>query len=172
MFLWLTRISLCGCFWAHADLTDPTLSFDGGKSHGGSTVCGFCGLTQIQRDSTRRLFVEICVNLWLKNLCKKNSRVGICGIKGCHKFFYKFSRIICGLNGLFLNIFTYLCQYAFQKTFRVMTASNPHRHTKKRLIKTVGAHTPCTCGYMQDGELYFYTFGMPKEPSLWYVKQK
>ena len=37
-----------------------------------------------------------------------------------------------------------------------MTASNPHRHTKKRLIKTVGAHTPCSCGYMQDGGLYFY----------------
>ena len=43
---------------------------------------------------------------------------------------------------------------------------------KKRLMKAVGAHTPCSCGYMQDGELYFYTFGMPKEPSLWYVKQK
>ena len=37
-----------------------------------------------------------------------------------------------------------------------MTASTPHRHTKKRLIKAVGAHTPCSCGYMQDGELYFY----------------
>ena len=37
-----------------------------------------------------------------------------------------------------------------------MTASNPHRHTKKRLIKSGGAHTPCSCGYMQDGELYFY----------------
>ena len=37
-----------------------------------------------------------------------------------------------------------------------MTASTPHRHTKKRLIKTVGAHTLCSCGYMQDGELYFY----------------
>ena len=37
-----------------------------------------------------------------------------------------------------------------------MTTSNPHRHTKKRLIKTVGAHTPCSCGYMQDGGLYFY----------------
>ena len=44
-----------------------------------------------------------------------------------------------------------------------MTTSNPHRHTKKRLIKTVGAHTPCSCGYMQDGELYFYTFGMYDE---------
>jgi len=37
-----------------------------------------------------------------------------------------------------------------------MTASNPHRHTKKRLMKTVGAHTLCSCGYMQGGELYFY----------------
>ena len=37
-----------------------------------------------------------------------------------------------------------------------MTTSNPHRHTKKRLIKTVGAHTPCSCGYMQDGGLYIY----------------
>ena len=49
------------------------------------------------------------------------------------------------------------------KTLRVMTASNPHRHTKKRLMKTVGAHTLCSCGYMQDGELYFYTFGMYDE---------
>ncbi len=23
-------------------------------------------------------------------------------------------------------------------------------------MKTVEAHTPCTCGYMQDGGLYFY----------------
>ena len=37
-----------------------------------------------------------------------------------------------------------------------MTTSTPHRHIKKRLIKTVGAHTPCSCGYMHDGELYFY----------------
>ena len=37
-----------------------------------------------------------------------------------------------------------------------MTASNPHRHTKKRLIKTVGAHTPCSCGYIQGGEPYFH----------------
>lgn len=37
-----------------------------------------------------------------------------------------------------------------------MTTSNPHRHTKKRLMKTVGAHTPCSCGYMQGGEPYFY----------------
>ena len=28
-----------------------------------------------------------------------------------------------------------------------MTASNPHRHIKKRLMKTVEAHTPCSCVY-------------------------
>ena len=39
-----------GVFVAHADLTDPTLSFDGGKSHGGSTVCGFLWA---HTDSTR-----------------------------------------------------------------------------------------------------------------------
>ena len=61
-----------------------------------------------------------------------------------------------GLNGLFLNNFVYLCFYAFHKPFRVMTASNPHRHIKKRLMKTVGAHTPCSCGYIQGGDLYFY----------------
>ena len=36
-----------------------------------------------------------------------------------------------------------------------MTTSTPPRHTKKRLMKTVGAHTPCSCGYIQGGELYF-----------------
>ena len=44
-----------------------------------------------------------------------------------------------------------------------MTTSTSHRHIKKRLMKTVGAHTLCSCGYMQDGELYFYTFGMYDE---------
>ena len=42
------------------------------------------------------------------------------------------------------------------KNLRVMTTSTPHRHIKKRLIKTVGAHTLCSCGYMQDGGLYFH----------------
>ena len=37
-----------------------------------------------------------------------------------------------------------------------MTTITPPRNTKKRLIKTVGAHMLCSCGYMQDGELYFY----------------
>ena len=37
-----------------------------------------------------------------------------------------------------------------------MTTSNPHRHIKKRLMEAVGAHTPCSCGYMQDGEPYFH----------------
>ena len=36
-----------------------------------------------------------------------------------------------------------------------MTTSTSHRHIKKRLMKAVGAHTLCSCGYMQDGELYF-----------------
>ena len=40
-----------------------------------------------------------------------------------------------------------------------MTPITPHRHIKKRLIKTVGAHTPCSCGYIQGGELYFYIKG-------------
>ena len=39
--------------------------FVGGKSHGGSTVCGFFGN---HTDSSRRLFVEICGR---KNLYKK-----------------------------------------------------------------------------------------------------
>ena len=46
--------------------------FVGGKSHGGwgvenltdALLLCFQRLTQIQRDLTRRLFVEICVNLW------------------------------------------------------------------------------------------------------------
>ena len=37
-----------------------------------------------------------------------------------------------------------------------MTTSTSHRHAKKRLIKTVGAHTPCPCSYIQGGELCFY----------------
>ena len=37
-----------------------------------------------------------------------------------------------------------------------MTDSNPYRHTKKRLIKTVGAHMLCSCGYILGGEYYFY----------------
>ena len=44
-----------------------------------------------------------------------------------------------------------------------MTTSTPHRYTKKRLMEAVGAHTLCSCGYMQDGGLYFYTFGMYDE---------
>ena len=50
-----------GVFGAHTDRTDLTgFSFVGGKSHGGSTVCGFLWA---HTDSTRRLFVGICVNL-------------------------------------------------------------------------------------------------------------
>ena len=55
--------------WAHTDLTG--LSFVGGKSHGCSPLLCFQRLTQIQRDSTRRLFVEICVNSCQKILTTK-----------------------------------------------------------------------------------------------------
>ena len=46
--------------------------------------------------------------------------------------------------------------YIRLKNLRVMTTSTPPRHTKKRLMKTVGAHTPCSCGYILGGEYYFY----------------
>ena len=45
---------------AHTDLTDSTLSFVGGKSHGGSTVCGFLWT---HTDSTRFNKKIICGNL-------------------------------------------------------------------------------------------------------------
>ena len=53
--------------------------FVGGKSHGGwgvgnltdALLLCFQRLTQIQRDSTRRLFVEICVNSCQKILTTK-----------------------------------------------------------------------------------------------------
>ena len=51
-------------------------------------------------------------------------------LKPSHKLAQIFTNYF-GLNGVFLNDFTYLCLYALQKTFRVMTASNPHRHIKK-----------------------------------------
>ena len=42
--------------------------FVGGKSHGGSTVCGFLWT---HTDSTRRLFVGICVRkIFVKKLCE------------------------------------------------------------------------------------------------------
>ena len=45
--------------------------FVGGKSHRGSPLLCFQRLTQIQRDSTRRWFVEICVNSCQKILTTK-----------------------------------------------------------------------------------------------------
>ena len=56
---------------------------------------------------------------------------------------------------IILHTFAYI-RLKKPKTLRVMTTSTPPRHIKKRLIKTVGAHTPCSCAYMQDGGLYFY----------------
>ena len=54
--LWVGNLTevlrFVGVFGAHTDLTDPTLSFDGGKSRGGwwwgvSECSDFLGLTQI-----------------------------------------------------------------------------------------------------------------------------
>ncbi|MDD6900590.1 MAG: RHS repeat-associated core domain-containing protein [bacterium] len=113
-------------------------------------------IIKVHTDSARRLFVEICVNSWHKNL-RKNIRV----IRRIRSFKAKL-QISTNFHELFWTKWP-VSQYFYiplpicvPKTFRVMTASNPHRHIKKRLMKTVEAHTPCSCGYMQDGELYFY----------------
>ena len=55
----------------------------------------FCGLTQIQRDSTRRLFVGICVNSWQKKSLQKNICVirGICGFKANPQIFMGHFRV-------------------------------------------------------------------------------
>lgn len=53
---------------AHTDRRSHRVFFVGGKSHGGSPLLCFLGLTQIQRDSTRRLFVGICGDLGQENL--------------------------------------------------------------------------------------------------------
>ena len=60
------RFHFVGVFVAHTDPTDFTdfLLMVGNLTEALRFVV-FCGLTQIPRDSTRRLFVEICVNLWL-----------------------------------------------------------------------------------------------------------
>ena len=56
---------------AHADCTDLTGFLCGWEISRMLSAGLLQRLTQIQRDSTRRLFVGICVNSWLKNLCKK-----------------------------------------------------------------------------------------------------
>ena len=70
----------CGFLGSHRFNGFHRFSFDGEKSHGGwwcgvgvlsdYSECSECSdlskLTQIQRDSTKRLFVGICANLWQK----------------------------------------------------------------------------------------------------------
>ena len=70
----------CGFLGSHGSHGFHRFSFDGEKSHGGwwcgvgvlsdYSECSECSdlskLTQIQRDSTKRLFVGICANLWQK----------------------------------------------------------------------------------------------------------
>ena len=76
-------------------------------------------LTQIQRDSTRRLFVEICGNLWQKKSLQKNICVirEIRGSKTNHEFvsfgvrlwvrqhFNPF-RIYSNIDSIFLGVMT------------------------------------------------------------------
>ena len=106
-------------------LPPPLASLGSHRSHRSHFLCGWKIsrmlsaplLPWAHTDSTRFNKMIICGNSWLKNLCKNcvNSEICgfICGLKASHKF----SRIIFGLNGPFLNNFTYLCLYAFQKPF-------------------------------------------------------
>ena len=94
--------------WAHTDRTDLTGFLCGWEIS--RMLCSFASkgshrLNEIQQDDYLWEFVVVCG--WKKFL-QQNIRVicEICGFKASHKF----SQIICGLNGLFLNIFTYLCQ--------------------------------------------------------------
>ena len=86
VFLWLTQISQIPLFLLMVGNLTEALRF-----------VAFCGLTQIQRDSTRRLFVGICVNSWLKNL-RKNIRVirGICGFKATPQISTNFYKLFVG----------------------------------------------------------------------------
>ena len=84
--------------WAHTDRTDLTGFLCGWEIS--RMLCSFASngshrFNEIQQEDYLWKFVLIY------------------GFKASHKF----SRIICGLNGLFLNIFTYLCLYAFHKPF-------------------------------------------------------
>ena len=92
-----------------------------------------------------------------KKFLQQNIRVirGICGFKGKPQI----RQIITNYSWAKWSVSQYFyitLPICVPKNLRVMTTSTPPRHTKKRLIKTVGAHTLCSCGYMQDGGLYFY----------------
>ena len=75
-----------GVFVAHTDPTDFTdfLLMVGNLTEALRFVV-FCRLTRIPRDSTKRLFVGICVNLWQKKSLQKNIRVIRVFFKIIHK---------------------------------------------------------------------------------------
>ena len=79
--------------------------FPEGMSLRCDAICtiAYCGrhesshIIKAHTDSTRRLFVEICVNSWLKNL-RKNIRVirGICGFKATPQISTNFYKLFVG----------------------------------------------------------------------------
>ena len=83
--------------WAHTDRTDLTGFLCGWKISRRLSAGFLQRLTRIQRNSTRRLFVEICVNSWQKNL-RKNIRVirGICGFKATPQISTNFYKLFVG----------------------------------------------------------------------------
>ena len=96
-------------FGIHSKFITPIASFASHRSHRSHRLSLWVGnltdalllcfqrLTRIQRDSTRRLFVEICVNSWQKNL-RKNIRVirGICGFKATPQISTNFYKLFVG----------------------------------------------------------------------------
>ena len=78
---WLARIPLC--FWAHTDLTDPTVFFVGGKSHR-----WFCAWVA-RADSTlllgsHRSHRSHGIALWVGNLTDASACVDLCGLRWGH----------------------------------------------------------------------------------------
>ena len=105
---------------------------------------GSHGFREIQQEDYLWEFVLIRgrKNLYKKNICVIR---GICGFKANPQIFTDYlwaKRSVSQYFYIPLPIYV-------PKILRVMTDSNPYRHIKKRLMKTVGAHTPCSCGYMQ-----------------------
>ena len=70
---------------------------------------GSHGFNEIQQEDYLWKFVVVCGR---KKSLQQNVRLirGICGFLGKPQISTNFHELFCGLNGLFLNNFTYLCQ--------------------------------------------------------------